>query len=520
MSKIYTLQEAKSLPPGQLKSWAYNALDTTGTREIVDTLLPRLTPAIQHTYDFERALQNPAFSMMMKGVRIDVVKRAKLVKEIKIELTRELSNISKMKGVVDVWDGVTLETGWCPEELGKRHKWPKGVADSERKCERCGVARIKLKPFEPNSTSQVFRLFYDLHKIQKIKNKKGEFSVDDDVLERIGKKYPKLQHITEAIREVRDKTKQLGSLNAKLTPDNRYMSSFNVGAAWTGRFSSSKNPYQIGGNLQNWAERHRIIAIPDAGMEIAYLDLKQAESNVVAHVSQDEAYIEAHRIGDVHTYVCRLVWPDMAWTGDLKRDKTIAKVLPDWDNVPGHDFRFQAKRIQHGSNFGLTPQGISMIAHIPMKEAAKAQANYFKAFPKIRAWQEATAKKIRNHETLTNCLGRTILLFGRPWDPHTIKQGLAFVPQSTVADILDLAMLRAWNDMDPFELELLAQVHDALLLQFPCGKLEVLKKAITYMQIPIPIHDRIMVIQPEVAVGMNWGKRSDTNPDGIEEIEL
>lgn len=520
MAKILTLSEAQNLPPGQLKDWAYNALDTTGTREVADTLLPLLVPSTQHIYNFERALQNPAFSMMMKGVRIDTIKRAELVGQLKKELAREIKAISTMKGIVDVWDGRTLETGWCPEELGKRHKWPKGVPDEDRKCERCHTPRIVSKPFEPNSTAQVFHLIYDLHKIPKMKNKKGEYSVDDDVLERLGHKYSSIQHITEAIRDVRDKTKQLGSLNAKLTPNNRYHSSFNVGAAWTGRFSSSKNPYMMGGNLQNWAERHRITLIPDEGMELAYLDLKQAESNVVAHVSQDIAYIEAHRIGDVHTFVARLVWPELKWTGDLKQDKKIAKVNPQWDLAPGHDFRFQAKRIQHGSNFGLTPQGISMIAHIPLIEAKKAQANYFMAFPKIRVWQEQQAIKIRNHEHLTNRLGRTILLFGRPWDPHTIKQGLAFDPQSSVADILDLAMLRMWWDMDPMQIELLAQVHDALLLQFQRGRLDILKQAISYMQIPIPVHGRTMIIQPEIAVGMNWGKRSEDNPIGIEEIEL
>lgn len=526
MGKIITLAEAQKYPPGQEKDWLYNTLDVTGTREVADALLPRLNPTTERTYAFERALQNPAFSMMMRGVRVDTALRARLIAELKRELKKDLALIAKMPEVTGVWNATELETGFCPAQLGKHHKWPRSkkgeppIPEAEKTCAHCGTSRIKPKAFEPNSTDQVHKLFYDLHKIQPITNKKGEISVDDDVLERIGRKHPHLLALTSSIRAVRDKKKQLGSLNARLTPDNRYPSNFNVGAAWTGRFSSSKNPFQQGGNLQNVSERHRAIFIADYGYDMFYLDLKQAESNVVAHLAGDEKYIEAHRSGDVHTYVTRLVWPNLPWTGDLKKDKAIAKQLPAWDNVPGHDFRFQAKRIQHGSNFGLTPPGIAMIAHIPLKEARTAQAAYFRAFPGIKAWQDRMGADVREHKPLVNPLGRTISLFGRPWDGHTLKQGLAFKPQSAVADILDLAMIRVWDQLDPWELHLLAQVHDAMLGQFLEGQLEIVRKAARLMQIPVPVNGRIMIIEPELAVGKNWGHKSKTNPDGIDEVPL
>lgn len=526
MGKIITLGEAQAYPPGQVKDWLYNGLDVTGTREIADALLPRLTPATERTYSFERALQKPAFAMMMRGVRVDTVLRARMVAELKRELTKDLALVAKMPEVTGVWNATELETGFCPAKLGKHHKWPRAkkgeppIPETEKLCEHCKTRRVKPKAFEPGSTDQVHKLFYDVYKIPPITDKAGKVSVNDDVLERIGRKHPHLLALTDAIRAVRDKKKQLGSLNARLTVDNRYPSSFNVGAAWTGRFSSSKNPFQQGGNLQNVAERHRSVFISDVGYDMFYLDLKQAESNVVAHLAGDEKYIEAHKSGDVHTYVTRLVWPDMGWTGDLKKDKAIAKQLPAWDNVPGHDFRFQAKRIQHGSNFGLTPPGIAMIAHIPLKEARIAQAGYFRAFPGVRAWQEKEAGAIREHKHLVNPLGRTILLFGRPWEGHTLKQGYAFKPQSAVADILDLAMIRVWDQLDPWELHLLAQVHDAMLGQFLEGQIEIVKKAARLMQIPVPVNGRIMVIEPELAVGKNWGHASAKNPDGIKEIEL
>jgi DNA polymerase I-like protein with 3'-5' exonuclease and polymerase domains len=532
---IYTLEQAQLLrakdPHSQEIQWLYNTLDVTGTREVFDTIHPRLNKWQQRTYAFERSLQAPAQSMMNRGIAIDMQLRAKMVKDLERELKKDLASVDKMETLQNAWDKTELETGWCPAAIGKHHSWPKGVPDAERKCKVCGASRVRRKPFNPNSSDDVYHLFYNVLKVKPYLNKKHQQSVEGDILERIGHDYPQHIAITDAIFDVRDKRKQLGTLNARLSRSNRYPSSFNVGAAWTGRFSASKNPYGEGGNAQNLASRHRRAFIADPAKLLVYADLKQAESNVVAHISGDEVYINAHLSGDVHTYVARLVWPELPWNGDLKKDKKIAKQLPEWDNVEGHDFRFQAKRIQHGSNFGLTPRGIAMIARIPIAQAEKAQGSYFDAFPKIRTWQYSTIASIRDHFPLYNVLDREITLFGRPWDGHTQKQGLAFKPQSAVADILDLAMWRVWDQLDPDGartieerkeryLELLAQVHDALLAQFPEDRMYILHEMRRLMQIPIPVTDmngvtRVMQIEAEIAVGRNWGKQTEDNPNGM-----
>lgn len=521
MGRIVTLAEAQSLQ-GQEKHWAYNALDCTGTREIADVLLPRLDAGTARTYAFERALQAPFLAMMRRGVNVDTSARSTVLAHLTREFNRDTKAIQKLPGVAGVWNAMEMETGMCPEAFGKHHKWPRGVPDGpERKCERCGVSRMKPSPFNAGSNPQCMHLLYDLHKVKQLRNKDGDVAMDDDILERIGKQSAVLHTITEAIRDLRDKKKQIGFLGAKLTPDARFPSSFNVGAAWTGRASSSKNPYGLGGNLQNVAEQHRHIFIADPGYEMFYADLKQAESLAVAFLSGDPKYKEAHFSGDTHTFVTRLVWPNMAWTGDMKRDKVLAKSLPEWDPVPGHDFRFQAKRIQHGSNYGLTPFGIAIIAHIPVSVAKEAQDRYFHNFPYIRQWQKGIAKSVEGSEALINAVGRRIRLFGRPWDGHTYKQGLSFKPQSLVADVLDLAIFRAWDGYDPVLLQLLAQVHDAILGQYPTENREAAIAALVEcLTIPVQFGDEYMTIPVEIAVGANWGHKSDKNPYGLQEIEL
>lgn len=527
---IYTLEQAKAEPPGQRKDYLYNTLDNTGTREIADVLLPRLNANQARFYAFERALQAPAMAMMQRGINIDGIQRQRMITELKRELAKDVRTMAKSVESTKLWDYTVKNTGSCSIPLRKdgKHKWEKwgkGLDENGRHCSSCNADRLIPDPFNANSPDHVDHLVYDLLGVPVHTDKKGKRSTGGDILDRIALKFEQHRSIIDGIISIRDKKKQLGSLSARLSKDGRYPSSFNIGAAWTGRQSSSKNPYGEGGNAQNVAPRHRRIFIADPGKLLVYADLKQAESNVVAHISGDETYIEAHRSGDVHTYVARLVWPELPWTGDLKKDKAIAKGLPDWDAVEGHDYRFQAKRIQHGSNLGLTPTGIAYAARIPQKAAYKAQENYFGEFTRIRSWQQNTERRIREHLPLYNVLGREITLLGRPWEKHTINQGYAFEPQSSVADILDTGMWRVWKEQDPTggnndELELLAQIHDAILGQFDKDHIDVLHKTKSLLQIPIPVKGldgvtRIMQIEAEIAIGYNWGKKSEDNPRGM-----
>jgi DNA polymerase I-like protein with 3'-5' exonuclease and polymerase domains len=522
MAILLDAKQAAELPPGMLRDWAYNALDVTGTREVYDTLLPRLNAETARTYAFEKALQAPALAMTRRGVRVDLQAKATALTALRRKLAAVTKAINKLPLVTERWDLMAKVTGACPAEIGKHHKWPRGVPDGpDRRCERCGASRMALVPFNPVSSDHCAHLFYDLYGVKPYHDHKTHaITCDADALEKIGARSPPFQGLIISILEVRGYVKDSSVLNAPLTGDYRYPSSFNVGAAWTGRFSSSKDPFGRGGNLQNVTETLRHVFIPDAGFEFSYADLKQAESLLVAFLAGDELYIQAHQSGDTHTFVCRLLWPDMAWTGDLKQDKALAKTLPSWDPIPGHDFRFQAKRIQHGSNYGLSPFGIAIIAHIPVAEAKRAQDRFFHSFPYIRQWQAQTHKEVKEQAVLTNPLGRSCRLFGRPWDEHTYKQGLAFRPQSGVADILDLAMLRVWRSCDPVLVQLLAQVHDALLTQHRIADRAAAFAALSdLMTIPVTVGSRTMTIPVEIAFGSNWGHKSDANPFGLEEVD-
>jgi len=74
----------------------YNGLDTCVTAEVLDVLLPQLDNHTAATYNFSKALQAPALEMRLRGVRIDLARKAEVINEFhdKIEtLERNLERI-------------------------------------------------------------------------------------------------------------------------------------------------------------------------------------------------------------------------------------------------------------------------------------------------------------------------------------------------------------------------------------------------------------------------------------------
>jgi len=123
----------------------------------------------------------------------------------------------------------------------------------------------------------------------------------------------------------------------------------------TGRWSSSSSPFNTGTNLQNVTKDLRGIFVPDPGYVLFDADLEQAESRVVAYLSEDEGYIKACEEGDLHTTVVKMIWPHRDWTGDLQRDRAMAeeKYYRDFS------YRDICKRAGHGANYGLTVDSLA-----------------------------------------------------------------------------------------------------------------------------------------------------------------
>ena len=146
------------------------------------------------------------------------------------------------------------------------------------------------------------------------------------------------------------------------------------------------------------------------------------------------------------------------------------------------------------------------------------QAKYFRAFPGIKAWHEWTDQELRRCGQLTTLFGRRRNFFGRIPDQDTLRKAIAYAPQSMTADEINLGMLRLWALE---HIQLLIQVHDSILFQYPEElEDEIVPAAIEALTITIPLlNDRPFTVPVEAKVGWNWGdwnpKEPLENPDGL-----
>jgi hypothetical protein len=122
---------------------------------------------------------------------------------------------------------------------------------------------------------------------------------------------------------------------------------------------------------------------------------------------------------------------------------------------------------------------------------------------------------------LINPIGRKRIFYGR-FDDKLVRDAYSWKPQSTVGYLggeavsrTDEAFSRAGLDAD-----VLLQVHDSVLSQTRVGTvLQAAELAREAMREKITIYDRTFEIPTDCSVGLNWGKRSKDNPNGLIDLE-
>lgn len=541
------------------RHWTYNCGDCGVTAEVAEHHLPILAADTERErfYRFQFAQQSAAYAMMMRGVAVDPVARAAALTDVERE---EAEAVKRLQGIAGPhWHETEQRTGKCAD--GKPHRWSNSVVelrkrakevegtpllqhsphDTDAFCVKCGDNRLIAKRLNPHSHLQVRKLLYDYMGLKPQRaHKTGDISTDDECLGRAKERDPHAAPVIDAILAARGARKQAGLLRATLDTDGRWRSSFNVGAAVTGRWSSSGSPWFTGGNLQNVAPRSRNIFVADPGTVMWYADYEKAESNVVAFDAEDEAYIGAHAAGDTHTHVCRLVWPDARpWSvgaiptncgrkhdgshPDTCCDRGMAEHAAPWD--ANHPLRWYGKHVGHGVAIGMTEHGIARDARIKLVEARKARDGFLAAFPRVAARQDEVWRDVVETGLIVSPLGRVRMCLGRihgDGAASTRREALAQIQQSTIVDWVSIALMRVWEEMDggierPRLVDtarawLLAQVHDALLGLVRVGDDGALARIVELMQIGMEIRGRYLRIPVEVKVGRNWRDMVEWKP--------
>lgn len=462
----------------------YNGLDVCVTHDVFAGIAPQLDDDTARTYNFSRALQAPVLEMKLRGCLVDLARRADVIDQFFEHMETVEAQLNRI-----VFDGVgMLEFNW---------RSPKQVADL---------------------------LFNELG----LPRNRG--SVDRAARERL-EVYPIAEQIIKHLNLLADLGKKISALKTDIDNDGRIRTSYNIAGTSTGRFSSSESEFGTGGNLQNIEESLRSIFIADPGMKFAKFDAKSGESFCVGAIEwnlfDDPTYLDAVESGDVHTAVARICWPNLPWSGRLDNDKDVAE-RPYYRH---YSYRFMCKKLGHGSNYGGRPDTLAGQSKLPVNIVAEFQPKYFGAFPAHLQWQQWVEDTIRREGKLTSLMGRKRHFFKRRTEDKTKREAIAFDPQSSLADIVNTALLDLWRRRIAI---IMFQDHDALTFMYPERDEDIiipqLKK---HLIVPVPLaRGRVLRIPYDCKVGWNKGdwccgeRRPECrdcnrtpNPDGLRDYK-
>ena len=291
----------------------------------------------------------------------------------------------------------------------------------------------------------------------------------------------------------RIKLKQMvDSLSATVASDSRIHTTFSQVAAATGRLASS-DP-----NLQNIPARSadgmRIRGAFVAGQGYESLmsaDYSQIEMRLMAHLSGDEALIEAFNSGeDLHRTMASMVF-----------GTPVAEVT-------GEE-RSRIKATSYGLAYGLSSYGLAAQLGIPVPEAAALRERYFERFGKVRDYLEGLVAQARADGYTQTMFGRRRYLpdlrsTNRQRREMAERAALNAPIQGSAADIVKIAMMDVAAALSEAGLasRLLVQIHDELLLEVAPGE-EVAVEELVRAQMASPVTLSVP-LDVAVGVGASW----------------
>lgn len=361
----------------------------------------------------------------------------------------------------------------------------------------------------PRSPKQLKEYFYGNKKdgglgIKPYKNN-GRPTTNEGALKRLARGTQQREPLEEAsiLLELRSLNKMKGTyFDMKLDDDGRLRSSMNPVGTRTGRLSSSKNIFGTGANIQNQPPIMKKFMLPDRN-HIAYdIDLGQAENRIVAYISPEPRMIQAFEDGiDIHSRTASFIFgiPE-----DEIKEMNKEKIKSDI-GTGDYTHRFWGKKANHAFNYGQGYKSFAYQVEIPEHEGKMIYDKYHSAYPGVRKYHNWVRESLSNR-TLTNIFGRKYLFMDR-WNYHLFQEAFAFIPQSTVADIINRRGLQyIYYNQDKFQhVKLINQIHDSIVVQIPISigysqHAKLLKQIMTNLETPLTTRGKSFIIPCDVKI--------------------
>lgn len=339
--------------------------------------------------------------------------------------------------------------------------------------------------FNLASPKQLAFVLFEKLALPVIKKTKTGISTDSEVLDALEPMHPMIG----MIKKYREYSKLLSTyilafLN-KLDQNQLLHTTYLQAGPSTGRISS------VDPNLQNIpSDQDSVLSIKSVftpsqpSWVFVSADYSQIDLRVLAHFSQDPRLIEAFlNDEDIHTQTARMIFH-------------TSKELEVSDAE-----RKMAKTINFGILYGMSSFGLSRALKISEKEASSMIERYFKSYPGVASFREATVARVK-----ANAYAETIIARKRPipeLNSHQkplqqLGERLAFntIIQGSSADIIKVAMVNMYQQLrDNTRIHLLLQIHDELIWECHPDELEGLCQLIPQkmehaiaLKVPLKVH--------------------------------
>ncbi|MBN2687647.1 MAG: DNA polymerase I, partial [Deltaproteobacteria bacterium] len=348
--------------------------------------------------------------------------------------------------------GVLVDTGLLGELSGQLEELAKISEDK--------IYRLAGEQFNINSPKQLQVILFDRLKLPRGRKTKEGYSTDVDVLTGLAQSYELPAEILRYRSLAKLKSTYVDALPALVNPSTgRIHTSYNQTVTATGRLSSS-NP-----NLQNIpirtteGKRIRQAFITPEGHVIVSADYSQIELRILAHLSGDEALIRAFQTGeDIHT-------------------RTASDIFGVFPEMVNYDMRRQAKVINFGILYGMSPFGLAKELGINQKLATAYIDEYFRKYSGVRKFLDAILEGARHDGYVTTLLNRRRYLPEITSGNVSVRQfaertAINTPIQGTAADLIKVAMLNIWRRLrdERYKASMIMQVHDELVFEVPVGE--------------------------------------------------
>lgn len=459
--------------------WRYNALDAVTTRDVTDALVKELDDLgmTRFYHELANAVILPYKEVGDTGLRVNPEIKARITDELRVH-----------------------------------------VAEKEREFYSLIGKEINL-----NSPLQLQQLLYtELGlPVQYARLKKGEtekrVTTDEDALNKLLAKATS-QHIKDILLTILDYRASNKSLttyaNSRIDPDMRCRTTYSVSGTETGRLASQEvTVTDTGVNLQNQTKGElfkgcgygiRSYFVPDADDHVFLEgDLSGADARIVAWVSGDPNMIRLFQEGkDIHiANVC------IFFGGTYEEVYALYK---SGDKEVDYHRNKIAKPAGHGLNYGLEAPSLARELGVDRTLAIRIRNAYLSYYPCIERWHRDVQAQLGANRTLTTPLGRKRTFFGR-WGDDLFKEAYAYVPQSTVADIIHLGFLSLFREIKSRGLassgiRVALNIHDAITCNTPSElafttTLPLMKET---MHVPLSFPHGKEIVPVEFSLGKDW----------------